>query len=96
MIDAVVCSAAEAEYAEALSWYADRSIQAALRFEAQFADTLSAISSDPARQPTFDGLHRYYLMRHFPYQVIYRPHQDHVVIIALAHTARKPRYWSKR
>ena len=96
MTDVVICSAAEEEYADALSWYAERSPPAALRFEAQFDDVLTAIASEPERQPTFDDRHRYYLMRHFPYQIIYRTHGEQVVVIAVAHTARRPKYWSGR
>jgi len=96
MIDLVVCSAAEGDYAEALSWYAERSIHVAERFDAEFDHALKAIASDPERFPRCDERHRFYLMRHFPYQIIYRPHKDHWVAIAVAHTARKPRYWSDR
>jgi plasmid stabilization system protein ParE len=96
MIDLVICSAAEGEYAEALAWYAERSVQAAERFDADFDLALEKISSDPGRFPRCDERHHFYLMRHFPYQIIYRQHQDHLVVIAVAHTARKPRYWSGR
>jgi len=36
MNELVICSAAEAEYAEALSWYAERSVHVAERFDADF------------------------------------------------------------
>jgi plasmid stabilization system protein ParE len=66
MTNLVICSAAEAEFAEALTWYTNRSIQAAERFEAEFDQTLNAIASDPERFPRYDERHRYYLMRHYP------------------------------
>jgi plasmid stabilization system protein ParE len=96
MIDLVVCSAAEAEYADVLMWYAERSVQAAERFDAEFDQALETIASDPQRFPQCDNRHHYYYMRHFPYQIIYRQHTDHWVVIAVAHTARQPRYWSAR
>jgi toxin ParE1/3/4 len=96
MIDPIVCSAAEDDYAEALSWYAQRSIQAAERFDAEFNEALQTILSNPERFPRCDDRHRFYLMRHFPYQVIYRQHENHLLVIAVAHTARRPRYWSGR
>ena len=96
MIDLLICSAAEGEYAEALAWYAERSVQAAERFDADFDQALEEIASDLARFPRCDERHQFYLMRHFPYQMIYRQHQDHWVVIAVAHTAREPRYWSGR
>ena len=96
MVEVVVCSAAEDDYAQALSWYAERSIQAADRFEAEFDRVLQVIAAAPERFPQCDERHRFYLMRQFPYQVIYRQHEEHWVIIAIAHTARSPRYWSGR
>jgi hypothetical protein len=53
MVDLIVCSAAEADYSEAL-------------------------------------------MRRYPYQVIFRRHADQLVVIAVAHAARKPKYWADR
>ena len=67
MIDLVVCSAAESEYAEALSWYAERSVQAAERFAAEFDQAMETITSAPQRFPRCDERHHYYLMRHFPW-----------------------------
>ena len=64
MIDLVVCSAAEEEYADALSWYAERSVQAAERFDAEIDSALKSISSGPERFPRCDERHYYYLMRH--------------------------------
>ena len=61
MARVVVSSAAEGDYAEALRWYAERSVQAAEQFEAEFAKTLDAIASDPRRFPLCDARHRYYL-----------------------------------
>ena len=96
MIDLVVCSAAEDEYVDALTWYAERSVEAAELFDAEFDQALQSIRSDPERFPQCDNRHHYYLMRHFPYQITFRQHQDHWVVIAVAHTARKPNYWSAR
>jgi len=96
MIELVVCSAAEDEYADALAWYAERSVQAGEQFESEFDHALRTIASDPGRFPRCDDRHQFYLMRRFPYQIIYRQHTDHWVVIAVAHTARRPRYWSAR
>lgn len=96
MIELVVCSAAEAEYADALQWYAGRNVEAANRFDAELDRALQVISSDPERFPRFDERHHFYLMRNFPYQVIYRQHEKHWVVIAIAHTAREPQYWTGR
>ncbi|NLX97738.1 MAG: type II toxin-antitoxin system RelE/ParE family toxin [Rhodopirellula sp.] len=96
MVNLVVSSAAEGDYAEALSWYADRSIQTAERFEAEFDRAIETIASDPERFPRCDERHRFYLMRDFPFKIIYRQHGTGWVVIAVAHTAREPRFWSGR
>ena len=96
MVDLVVSSAAEEDFAEALSWYAARSVHVAERFDAEFGQSLTTIASDPSRFPRCDQRHHFYLMRHFPYQVIYRQHGDLWVVIAVAHTARSSRSWSGR
>ena len=42
------------------------------------------------------GLVRRFPLRHFPFFLIYRRHDDHLQIVALAHTSRKPNYWKAR
>lgn len=96
MSELAICSAAEAEYAEALLWYAERGVEVAERFDAAFAAAMETIAPNPNRFPRCDERHHYYLMRHFPYQIIFRQHHDQWVVIAVAHTARNPRYWSGR
>jgi len=92
----LVASAAEQDFAEALRWYAERSPQAAEGFDAEFARALESIKAEPRRFPLCDQRHRYYLMRRYPFHVIYREHEDHLVIIAVAHASRQPGYWSNR
>jgi plasmid stabilization system protein ParE len=96
MIDVVVSSAAEDDFSEALSWYAERSGQAAERFDAEFNNAIQTIASDPERFPRCDDRHRYYLMQRFPYQGIFRPCGNYLVIIAVAHTSRQPKFWADR
>ena len=96
MNDLLICSAAEYEYVEALSWYSERSMQVAERFDSEFDQALLTIANDPERFPRCDDRHRFYLTRNFPFQIIYRQQQAHWVVIAIAHTARDPGYWSTR
>jgi toxin ParE1/3/4 len=42
------------------------------------------------------GLVRRVPLRHFPFFVIYRQWKDHLQIVAVAHTSRKPNYWRTR
>ena len=96
MTNVRITSAAEEDFTEALCWYAERSQRAAEAFEGEFDRALKSIAADPYRFPHCDERHRFYLMRRYPFQVIYREHDDQLVIVAVAHAKRKPGYWSNR
>lgn len=96
MAELRVCSLAESEFTDALCWYAERSESVANRFDDEFTQALRTIVSDPERFPQIDSRHRFYLMRTFPYQIIFRSADDLITIIAVAHTARRPYYWVGR
>lgn len=96
MASLIVCSAAEKDYAESLCWYASRSTALASDFDDEFDRALSQILCDPLRFPSCGLRHRYYLMRRFPFRVIYRIDGEDVVVVAVAHTARSPDYWTNR
>ncbi len=91
-----IYSIAEQEYTESLSWYAERSIDTAREFDREFDLALTTISSNPERFPHCDERHQFYLMQKFPFQIIYRQVTSEVHVVAVAHTARKPNYWSER
>lgn len=96
MIELVVSSAAEVDYSNALSWYAQQDVAVAEQFDTEFDRVMQTIAEDPSRFPLCDDRHHFYLMRRFPYQLIFREAADHWVIVAVAHTSRKPRFWSDR
>ena len=96
MVELRVCSAAEAEFTDALCWYAERSTLVALEFDAEFSESIARIQEFPERYPALDGRHRFFLMRRFPYQIIYRWTNEQITIIAVAHTSRNPGYWTGR
>jgi toxin ParE1/3/4 len=39
---------------------------------------------------------RRFPLQHFPFFLIYRQFEEHLQIVALAHTSRKPNYWRVR
>ena len=96
MASVLVTSAAERDFTEALCWYAERSQRAAEGFDAEFARAMTQIASDPARFPRCDDVHRFYLMRRYPYQVIFRELEGQLILVAVAHASRKPGYWADR
>lgn len=89
--------AAAADYDAAFDWYLGRNPQAALRFDAEFGRALSAIALAPHRWVRGPSGTRRFLLRGFPYFLIYRELGAQTVeIFAVAHTSRKPDYWTAR
>jgi len=97
MRELVIAGGAEEDYTASLRWYAERSKRAAEGFESEFARALEAIGANPDRYPPCDDRHRFYLLKRYPFQVIYRKASaDQWLIVAVAHTSRRPGYWSSR
>lgn len=96
MDEVAIHPAAEAEYEYALGWYLDRSQEAALRFEVAFGEAIEAIRAHPTTFPMCDGIHRFVLLKRYPYSLVYRTDGDSTRVIALAHSKRRPGYWSNR
>jgi plasmid stabilization system protein ParE len=96
MAEPLIVAAAEAEYLESLIWYAERSPAAAEGFEVEFARVLQSIANEPDRFAAIDERHRAAPMRRYPYQVVYRREREQIVVIAVAHAKRRPRYWENR
>jgi plasmid stabilization system protein ParE len=85
------------EEAEAAArWYAERSPAAALGFSDEIDAAESAIIQLPEAWPRFDHGTRRYLLRRFPYSIIYRIESNRVLIVAVAHGHRRPGYWKSR
>jgi plasmid stabilization system protein ParE len=87
--------AAEEDYQEALAWYEGRSARAAAGFEAAVEVALQRISDNPEASPLCDERHRFYVLRKYPYSVIYRLVGQDVLVVAVAHIRRAP-YWQER
>jgi plasmid stabilization system protein ParE len=97
MDNLLIAEAAEEEYTDSLEWYAKRSVQAAQGFEAEFERALASIAAHPDRYPLCDDWHRFFLLKRYPFQIIYRKaSEDRWLVVAVAHTSRRPGYWRNR
>ena len=66
-------------------------------FQAEFSRALEAIAATPDRYPLCDDRPRFYLLKRYPFQLIYRKaSEEQLLIVAVAHTSRRPGYWSER
>lgn len=84
---------AQLELLEARDWYETRAV--GLGFE--FARSIDAAAGRILRAPTafahFEGDYRRCVLRRFPYSLIYRLHDDTVVIVSVFHHRREPDSW---
>jgi toxin ParE1/3/4 len=88
--------AAEAELQEAADWYEAQREGLGLEFLASVRQRISVILENPQRWRSFQGTRRVLLGR-FPYALVYREvASDEIVIIAIAHFKRRPKYWATR
>ncbi len=88
--------AAEADYRAALAWYMARGLQTAAKFEAAIQGALQTIADNPDLWPFCDDRHRCYVLRRYPYSIIYRVDGGDVVVIAVPHSRRSSSYWQGR
>ncbi len=84
------------EAATAAEWYATRSATAAAGFEAELAEAESAIHMLPHAWPPYDHGTRRYLLRRYPFGVVYCVERTRILIVAVAHGHRRPGYWRDR
>ena len=87
---------AQEEYERIFEWYYKQDRQAAFGFEDAFAKGLYLLSTQPLIFQHCDPIHRVYLLKHFPYKVIYRVYDDRVAIVSVIHASREPDAWKER
>ena len=86
-------SAARAESLEAFDYYHERSEQAASRFMQCLEAATTWISQHPTTGKPLSSRTRRYLMKTFPYLLVYRIETDAVWIIGVVHEKRDPQHW---
>lgn len=93
----VIVPAALAELHDAAAFYtASANLDLGLAFLAEFEHGVDTILAHPGVGAMFRGTSRRYLLRRFPYSIIYQATPEAVRIIAVAHQRRRPSYWAGR
>ncbi len=87
---------AVAEAREAAAWYRERSASAADAFLSELDRAVERIAEAPEMPPRYVGGTRRFLLRHFPYSLVYREKAGTIEVVAIAHARRKPEYWKGR
>ncbi len=96
MKPAVFHAGAAEELWGAAEFYESRSEGLGARFLDDVEQALIVIAESPQRWPVLSGRVRRYLLRPFPYGLLYSELADHIVILAVMHLHREPGYWKSR
>ncbi|NTU50337.1 MAG: type II toxin-antitoxin system RelE/ParE family toxin [Desulfobulbaceae bacterium] len=87
---------ADEEFREAIRYYQKEAPGVGLKFLAEVRRGVTFITENPfAAVPVGSGIRRK-VLNHFPYSLLYAVESELVVIVAVAHQKRRPRYWRSR
>jgi plasmid stabilization system protein ParE len=87
---------AELEILAAIFFYKERAGDLALDFYSEFKKSCEEIATFPEFWGSVGSGYRRKLLSRYPYGIIYRIEEEEILIIALAHTSRRPEYWKDR
>ena len=92
---------AEEDYRYYIRWYEDETVGLGDRLWSEIQAATDLIAGYPAigeavRGMRIRGVIRRVPLRHFPFLLVYREHPDHIEVVALAHTSKRPNYWRQR
>ena len=87
---------AREEYLREVAYYSESGVGLGTRFGAAVEEaTARALAFPMAGSPWTRETRRVFL-KGFPFSLIYRPEPEGIVVFAVAHSARRPRYWVER
>ncbi|GAK52134.1 hypothetical protein U14_03385 [Candidatus Moduliflexus flocculans] len=89
-------SLAQQEFDNAVEWHQQQSAQLGEQFLDEVHRAIKRIATYPSSCAKIDHDLRRCMVSRFPYGLIYGIDEETIVIVAVAHLHRKPRYWAKR
>lgn len=87
---------ARQELEDATRWYKNRSLAAADGFMDEMFRATQSISANPLRHAAYMHGTRRYLLKKYPYIVVFRVTETMIRVMAVAHGRRRPGYWKNR
>ena len=93
---------AELELFEAVAWYEGQRVGLGEDLLAEVTRWLDVVGEAPMTWPRWPGAAdleppiRRVLTHPFPFAIGYQAFSDHVLVLAFAHTSRRPFYWAQR
>jgi plasmid stabilization system protein ParE len=97
-LNIVFLEPAESELDEAVSYYNNEQPNLGVRFHLEVQKSLLRIVNYPESYQKLSARSRRCLVAKFPYGIIYqyRKEEKTILVVAIAHLHRKPKYWSSR
>ncbi|WP_437672580.1 type II toxin-antitoxin system RelE/ParE family toxin [Sorangium sp. So ce131] len=92
----IVHHLAEVELNEAAAYDARARPGLGDAFVAEVQGAVDALAASPLTGSAVENDVRWWLVRRFPYSVLYRVRDDHLRILAIAHQKRRPFTWRGR
>lgn len=93
---------ARAELRSAALWYDERRPGLGDEFISQISASLDRVRDAPESYPAWPGTRgagsviRKATIQRFPYVIAFERHEQHVLVLAVAHASRRPLYWLTR
>ena len=82
---------------EAAEYYRERAgIAMAQTFLGDFEHAMALLLEHPLLGPQWLHGKRRWVMRHFPFSIVYAVAKQEIQVLAVAHQSRRPGYWRKR
>jgi plasmid stabilization system protein ParE len=87
---------ANQEVDDAVAWYNEQAEGLGRDFLDELDRLIRLVRAHPLLTTQIEPEIRRFLFTRFPYSIIYGIDQESIVVIALAHQHREPRYWADR
>ena len=87
---------ADEEFREAVWYYEYEAPGVGLSFVAEVRRGVKFITENPYAVTEIGGGIRKKVLNHFPFSLLYAVETDLILIVAVAHQKRRPRYWRDR
>ena len=87
---------ADVEFRESARYYEDKAPGLGVAFIAEVHRVAAVVASQPGIGSPVDEELRKFVLRRFPFNLIYAVEGDEIVISAVAHHKRRPFYWGRR
>ena len=87
---------AEEEMLDAAAYYQSQTAGLGNDFLAEVQHAIQRIAENPKSGRSIRGEVRRWLLRRFPFGILYRIDPEEIVIVAVMHLRRRPGYWRDR